>query len=308
MLAVDIPSGVDGLTGEAAAGGAPPTPRSPSPRSSPACCSNPGRRSPAMVEVADIGLDVGSARTHLRDRADVAAWWPPARAPRTSGSAVWVVAGSPGMRGARPLRARRRTGRRRLRAPVQPGRARRLDVRSRWCRNTLHRSASDWPAPWCRRARPVRGAGHRQRPGHRRRHPATRLGAAGSTRWPSSRRWSTPTGSRAGRDAALVGPHDGAHPPRRRVRPVRRRRPGATASPRPADWPSSWVAWCCSRAGDRGGGPGGRRGWWPPATPGWPPPAPATSWPGSSGPWPRGLDPWRAAAGRRVPARPRRPL
>jgi NAD(P)H-hydrate epimerase len=53
------------------------------------------------VVVADIGLDVSGARAHLVEDADVVAWVPP-RAPSDHKwrHAVWVVAGSPLMRGA----------------------------------------------------------------------------------------------------------------------------------------------------------------------------------------------------------------
>jgi hydroxyethylthiazole kinase-like uncharacterized protein yjeF len=107
VLAVDIPSGVNGDTGEA--------------------CGEPlradltvtfaalktglvqgdGALLAGQVEVADIGLDVSRARLWVIEDADVARWI----APRQRGahkwqSAVAVVAGSPGMTGAAGLCAR----------------------------------------------------------------------------------------------------------------------------------------------------------------------------------------------------------
>jgi NAD(P)H-hydrate epimerase len=107
VLAVDIPSGVDGDTGEA--------------------CGEPlradltvtfaalktglvqgdGRLLAGRVEVADIGLDVSRARVWLIEDADVSVLLAPR--PRDAHkwqSAVAVVAGSPGMTGAAGLCAR----------------------------------------------------------------------------------------------------------------------------------------------------------------------------------------------------------
>ncbi len=107
VLAVDIPSGVDGDTGEA--------------------CGEPLRADVTVtfaalktgllqgeglllagqVEVADIGLDVSRARTWMVEDSDVAAMLAPR--PRNAykwQSAVAVVAGSPGMTGAAGLCAR----------------------------------------------------------------------------------------------------------------------------------------------------------------------------------------------------------
>ncbi len=104
VLAVDIPSGLDGLTG--AASGAPAvavatvTFAAPKPGllygSGPARCGE--------VRVADIGLDVSGARAHLVEDTDVLAWVPE-RSPDDHKwrHAVWVVAGSPGMTGAARL-------------------------------------------------------------------------------------------------------------------------------------------------------------------------------------------------------------
>jgi NAD(P)H-hydrate epimerase len=113
VLAVDIPSGLVGLTGEAS--GSPLTAR----RTVTFAALKPGlllADGPGFageVEVADIGLDVSSARAHLVERADVAAWWPDRpRAAHKWQAAVWVVAGSPGMTGAAHLatRAAQRAG------------------------------------------------------------------------------------------------------------------------------------------------------------------------------------------------------
>lgn len=104
VLAVDIPSGLDGLTG--AVSGAPAaavatvTFAAPKPGllygAGPAHCGE--------VRVADIGLDVSGARAHLVEDADVLAWVP-GRAPDAHKwrHAVWVVAGSHGMTGAARL-------------------------------------------------------------------------------------------------------------------------------------------------------------------------------------------------------------
>ncbi|MDP8987967.1 MAG: bifunctional ADP-dependent NAD(P)H-hydrate dehydratase/NAD(P)H-hydrate epimerase, partial [Actinomycetota bacterium] len=107
VLAVDIPSGVDGRTGEA------------SPevlaavRTVTFAALKPGLllgRGPDLageVVVADIGLDVGRAKAGLVTDGDVGGWLP--SRPRQTHkwrSAVWVVAGSPGMSGAATLAAR----------------------------------------------------------------------------------------------------------------------------------------------------------------------------------------------------------
>lgn len=107
VLSVDIPSGIAGGDGQA--------------------CGEPWRAvrtvtfaalKPGLVQgdgpdhvgevvVADIGLGTTSARAHLVEDADVAAWIP-ARAENDHKwrHAVWVVAGSPGMEGAGWLCAR----------------------------------------------------------------------------------------------------------------------------------------------------------------------------------------------------------
>ena len=106
VLAADIPSGVDGLTGEihgepwaadqTVAFGA----------LKPGLILHPGAQYCGQVTVAPIGLDVSDARTHLVTSDDVTRWLPvrPAEAHKWQ-TACWVIAGSPGMTGAAHLAA-----------------------------------------------------------------------------------------------------------------------------------------------------------------------------------------------------------
>ncbi len=101
VLAVDIPSGVDGLTGAAGRGVLPADRTVTFAALKPGLLFGPGRWLAGDVEVADIGLDVGPATTNFVDGVDVARWW----RPRPPGAHKWsravrVVAGSPGMTGA----------------------------------------------------------------------------------------------------------------------------------------------------------------------------------------------------------------
>jgi hydroxyethylthiazole kinase-like uncharacterized protein yjeF len=106
VLAVDIPSGVDGLTG--AIGGRPLTATRTVTFAAlkPGLVLEPGRTLAGAVVVADIGLDVGAARAAVVERDDVRGWL----RPRPSSSHKWtaavlVVAGSRGMTGAAHLAA-----------------------------------------------------------------------------------------------------------------------------------------------------------------------------------------------------------
>lgn len=106
VLAVDIPSGIDGMTG------------APSERVlaadatvtfaalKPGLLFEPGRSCAGVVALADIGLDVSGGSAHVVEASDVAEWLParPAEAHKW-GSAVMVVAGSPLMTGAAHLAA-----------------------------------------------------------------------------------------------------------------------------------------------------------------------------------------------------------
>jgi NAD(P)H-hydrate epimerase len=107
VLAVDIPSGVDGRTGAAAERVLAATATVTFAALKPGLVLHPGAELAGPVEVADIGLDTSSARAHLVTAGDVAAWFPdrPVDAHKWR-SAVWVVAGSPGMTGAAHLAAR----------------------------------------------------------------------------------------------------------------------------------------------------------------------------------------------------------
>ena len=107
VLAVDIPSGVDGLTGEAGEGSAQAAVTVTFAALKPGLLLNPGRERAGSVEVADIGLDVSGAKAVLVEPDDVADWLPERPvATHKWKSAVWVAAGSPGMAGAAHLCAR----------------------------------------------------------------------------------------------------------------------------------------------------------------------------------------------------------
>ncbi len=104
VLAVDIPSGVDGLTGECRGSPWAAAVTVTFAALKPGLLIGDGPRLAGDVEVADIGLDVGSPRAALATGADVAAVVPE-RDPDAHKwhSAVRVVAGSPGMSGAAAL-------------------------------------------------------------------------------------------------------------------------------------------------------------------------------------------------------------
>jgi NAD(P)H-hydrate epimerase len=107
VLAVDIPSGVNGLTGEAVPG-VPVCHRTVTFAAlKPGLLLEPGRTLAGRVEVVDIGLDCSSARAWWVGAGDAASWLP-ARAPTAHKwqAACWVIAGSGGMTGAAHLAAR----------------------------------------------------------------------------------------------------------------------------------------------------------------------------------------------------------
>ena len=107
VLAVDIPSGVDGRTGEASADVLAAVRTVTFAALKPGLLLGRGPDLAGEVVVADIGLDVGSASAGLVTDGDVGEWLP--SRPRDTHkwrAAVWVVAGSPGMSGAATLAAR----------------------------------------------------------------------------------------------------------------------------------------------------------------------------------------------------------
>jgi NAD(P)H-hydrate epimerase len=107
VLAVDIPSGVDGLTGEAGDGAVRADVTVTFAALKPGLLLEPGRTLAGDVHVADIGLDCSRAAAHLVEARDVRGWLPhrPGVAHKWQ-SAVWVIGGSPGMTGALTLATR----------------------------------------------------------------------------------------------------------------------------------------------------------------------------------------------------------
>ncbi|MGB0112892.1 MAG: NAD(P)H-hydrate dehydratase [Ilumatobacteraceae bacterium] len=104
VLAVDIPSGVDALTGEAGSGVLRADRTVTFQALKPGLVFGAGRLLCGEVTVADIGLDVEGATSFLVDGGDVASWWTPrARDAHKWQGAVRAVAGSAGMLGAGDL-------------------------------------------------------------------------------------------------------------------------------------------------------------------------------------------------------------
>jgi hydroxyethylthiazole kinase-like uncharacterized protein yjeF len=108
VLAVDIPSGVDGLTGAVAGAAvrAVVTVCMAAPKSG--LLFEPGASHAGDLEVVDIGVDPGQPGLWVTEEADVAAWLParPVEAHKWSAGGVFVVAGSEGMTGAANLVSR----------------------------------------------------------------------------------------------------------------------------------------------------------------------------------------------------------
>ncbi len=106
VLAVDIPSGVDGLTGSAGRGVIPADRTVTFAALKPGLLFPPGSELAGELELADIGLDVSNSTAHLVQGADVAQWVPlRTREAHKWRAALWVVAGSTGMLGAAHLAA-----------------------------------------------------------------------------------------------------------------------------------------------------------------------------------------------------------
>ncbi len=107
VLAVDIPSGVNGDSGEVSGAPLAATRTVTFVALKPGLLQGEGFHLAGRVSVADIGLDPGPSAIHVMDDGDVAAVLPPRRYGGNKWSAaVLVVAGSPGMAGAAALCAR----------------------------------------------------------------------------------------------------------------------------------------------------------------------------------------------------------
>jgi hydroxyethylthiazole kinase-like uncharacterized protein yjeF len=106
VLAVDVPSGIDGLTGEAHGSPWRADATVTFAALKPGLLLGAGPETSGEVHLADIGLDTSGARIHVVERADVAAWLPDRRPDAHKWQAAcWIVAGSPGMTGAAHLSA-----------------------------------------------------------------------------------------------------------------------------------------------------------------------------------------------------------
>ncbi len=106
VLAVDIPSGVNGLTGQAGVGVMPADHTVVLAALKPGLLFPPGSTLSGSVELADIGLSCDGVEAHLVQQIDVDEWWRPrvANAHKWQ-SSVRIVAGSGGMGGAAHLAA-----------------------------------------------------------------------------------------------------------------------------------------------------------------------------------------------------------
>lgn len=106
VLAVDVPTGLDGCTGLASTGTRPARATVTFCAPYPGHMLNDGPDVVGDLTVADIGLDAGSPTTNLIEPSDVEQWLP--RRPRDAhkwADGVRIVAGSPGMTGAANLAA-----------------------------------------------------------------------------------------------------------------------------------------------------------------------------------------------------------
>ena len=137
VLAVDIPSGIDGLTGEAQPGAVRATATITFAAMKTGLLLGAGFEHAGRVTVADIGLDVSRSTIGVVEASDVAAWLPDReRNSHKWKSAIWMIAGSPGMTGAADMAARAAmrsgAGTVRLGIPGQPPSPRFPEVVGRW--------------------------------------------------------------------------------------------------------------------------------------------------------------------------------
>ena len=106
VLAVDIPSGVDGATGEIPGDALDAVETVTFQALKPGLVLQPGRARCGDIAISDIGLDVSRASAHLVTAGDVRSWLPDRAVDAHKWrSACWVIAGTPGMLGAGYLAA-----------------------------------------------------------------------------------------------------------------------------------------------------------------------------------------------------------
>ena len=103
VLAIDIPSGINGRTGEMMGSAVRADATLTFAARKPGLLLGDGPDHAGEIEVADIGLDLGSADAWLMVDADALAWPQRAGADHKWRRAVWVVGGQPGMTGALAL-------------------------------------------------------------------------------------------------------------------------------------------------------------------------------------------------------------
>ena len=105
VLAIDIPSGIDGLTGAVLGAAVRADKTVTFAANKPGLLFGAGAEHAGVIEVADIGLDVGTPATQLMTDADLDHWPLRDRSAHKWQSAVWVIGGQPGMPGALSLAA-----------------------------------------------------------------------------------------------------------------------------------------------------------------------------------------------------------
>ncbi|MEX2294439.1 MAG: NAD(P)H-hydrate dehydratase [Acidimicrobiales bacterium] len=104
VLAVDVPSGVSGLTGQVAGRVLGATRTVTFAALKPGLLLEPGRSLAGSIALADIGLAVGRTPSGVVEASDVRDWLPPRRVDRHKwDSSLLVIAGSPAMTGAAHL-------------------------------------------------------------------------------------------------------------------------------------------------------------------------------------------------------------
>jgi len=107
VLAVDVPSGIDGLVGLAGGRVMPADETISFAALKPGLLFGAGAVAAGRIAVVDIGLDVSRATAHLAGASAVAGWLPPRSFDAHKwNSAVCIIAGAPGMEGAAALCAR----------------------------------------------------------------------------------------------------------------------------------------------------------------------------------------------------------